>query len=305
MGTQSFVGHLHTVLGHFLPSPKIPAPGEKHVVKLPDGDALVGFLYRGESEVVVSLFHGLTGSSEADYMQRTAIQYLALGHSVFLVNHRGVGAGEGLARHPYHSGRAEDVSEVVHYLRQLFPGKKQVAVGFSMSGNILLYLLAGQRGRHLPDGAITVNAPINLSACAVALGEGFNRIYDLRFVRRIIAEKSLDLSPWSRLTDIDDHYTAPQGGFRDRHDYYQICSAKDHVHKIQTPVCVLTAADDPFVPVKDYLEAPWSKTVDLKIHPWGGHMGYLASRKTRLGNYRWLDEYLVESLRILSILLRL
>lgn len=292
-------GHLQTLLGHLIPSPRLSAAGEKHFVELSDGDRLVGFLYKGTSNVMVSLYHGLSGDIEADYMQRTAIQYLALGHSVFLVNHRGAGEGVGLAQYPYHSGRAEDVSQVIKYLRDLFPQKKQIAAGFSMSGNIILYLLSGQRGEHLPDGAIAVNAPIDLSACSELLNRGFNRAYDLRFVRRIVQQKSLKISPWSTLTMIDDLYTAPQCGFKDRHDYYKTCSSKPHLHKIKTPACVLTAEDDPFIPVQDYRDAQWSPAVELKIHPWGGHLGYMSARKNRFGNHRWLDEYMVESLNSL------
>lgn len=272
------------------------AHGEKHFVELPDGDRLVGYLYKGKSDFVISLYHGLSGDVGSDYMQRTAIQYLAMGHSVFLVNHRGVGEGKDLAQYPYHSGRGEDVSQVVHYLRTHLPAKKQITVGFSMSGNIVLYLLSGQKGEHLPDGAITVNAPINLSNCAVALTQGLNRAYDMRFVLRLRSQKNLKISRWANLTQVDDVYTAPQSGFRDRHHYYEVCSAKDHVHKIQIPVCVLAAEDDPFIPVQDYREAKWSQSVNLKIQPYGGHMGYISVGKNRLGNHRWLDEYMVESL---------
>lgn len=303
MAVKILSGHFQTLLGHMLPSPKLGQAGEKHFIELSDGDRLVGFFYKGTSEVLVSLYHGLSGDIESDYMQRTAIQYLAMGHSVFLVNHRGAGAGAGLAKNPYHSGRAEDVSAVIRYLRELHPKKKQIAAGFSMSGNIVLYLLSGQRGEHLPDGAITVNAPINLHSCSEKLAQGFNRAYDLRFVRRIIEQKSLNISRWSKLTTVDDVYTAPCSGFKDRHEYYQICSAKAHVHKIQIPVCVLTAEDDPFIPVQDYREAAWSSAVQLKIHPWGGHLGYMSAKRNRLGNHRWLDEYMVESLQ--SLLQRL
>ncbi|WP_413287522.1 YheT family hydrolase [Bdellovibrio sp. HCB337] len=299
MSVKIFSGHVQTLLGHFIPSPKMEEGGEKHVVDLPDGDRLVGFLFRGASDYVISLYHGLSGDIDSDYMQRTAIQYRSMGHSVFLVNHRGVGEGVGMAQHPYHSGRAEDVSQVVHYLRKQLPDKKQITVGFSMSGNMVLYLLSRQKGEHLPDGAITVNAPINLSTCAVALTQGFNRCYDLRFVRRLREQKNLDISPWAKLTQVDDIYTAPKSGFRDRHHYYEVCSAKNHVHNIQTPVCVLTAEDDPFIPVQDYREAKWSTSVELKIHPYGGHMGYISVGKNRLGNRRWLDAYLVESLNSL------
>lgn len=282
-----------------IPSAHLEAPGEEHIIPLPDGDRLATYLYRGSSNVMISLYHGLSGDVLADYMQRTAIQYLALGHSVLLVNHRGAGSGKNLAKHPYHSGRAEDMSQVLSYLRRLFPEKRQIAAGFSMSGNILLYLLSGQKGECLPDAAIAVNAPINLKSCAGALTQGFNRCYDLRFVRRLIAEKQLDISPWKTLQELDDLYTAPRSGFKDRHHYYETCSAKDYVHKIQTPTCVLAAMDDPFIPVQDYHEAKWSTAVKLKIHPSGGHLGYLSVVKNRFGNRRWLDEYMVESLQFL------
>lgn len=299
MATKIISGHLHTIIGHMIPSAKVGFPGEKHFVELPDGDRLVGFLYRGDSDIVISLYHGLSGDVEADYMQRTARHYLALGHSVFLVNHRGVGEGVGLAKNPYHSGRAEDISQVIYYLRELMPYKKQITAGFSMSGNIVLYLLSGQRGEHFPDGAITVNAPINLSTCATALTQGFNRCYDLRFVRRLREQKNLDISRWAKITQIDDIYTAPKSGFKDRHEYYKICSAKTYVQNIQMPTYVLAAEDDPFIPIQDYREALWPKCVNLRIQSWGGHLGYVSPLKNRFGSHCWLDEYMVESLNSL------
>jgi len=293
---KSLSGHTHTLLAHFIPSERLSQKSERHLISLDDGDRLSAHFYPGSSDYIISLFHGLSGDIGADYMQRTAIQYLARGHNVLLVNHRGAGDGVGLAKNPYHSGRAEDVSQVVQYLRQKFPGKKQITAGFSMSGNIILYLLSGQRGRHLPEAAITVNAPINLLACSEILSRGFNRVYDLRFVRRLVEQRQLEISAWSRLLDIDNVYTAPLCGFKNGRHYYETCSAKGHVEKINIPTCVLAAADDPFIPVRDYREASWPDCVDVTIHPWGGHLGYMSMRKNQIGNHRWLDEYMVRSL---------
>jgi predicted alpha/beta-fold hydrolase len=295
-------GHLHTLLGHFLPFAKLERAGTKFFVPLEDGDQLSGFLFEGTSNVVVSLFHGLSGDAEADYMQRTAARFLELGHGVFLVNHRGVGdGGAKLAKNLYHSGRGEDIGAVVRFLRQRMPGKKQITLGFSMSGNMVLALVSGLRGGDLPDGAIAVNAPINLAACAEALGRGFSRVYDLRFVRRLVAQRELAISPWVKLSDIDDAFTAPLSGFRDGRHYYEVCSTKAHVGKIEIPTEVITAADDPFIPVRDYLEAKWSAAVNLTIHPRGGHLGYARLRKNRFGNRHALDEHLVAALgRVLA-----
>lgn len=136
-------GHLQTVLGHLLPSPRLASMGERVEVRLPDGDRLVGFYLAGRSGTAVSLFHGLTGNTDADYFHRTAHLCLQQGHSVFMFNHRGCGEGAGLATRPYHSGRAEDLSAAVEFARAKLPSHRHLAIGFSLSGNALLLLLSG------------------------------------------------------------------------------------------------------------------------------------------------------------------
>jgi hypothetical protein len=124
-------------------------------------------------------------------------------------------------------------------------------------------------------------------------------VYDLRFVQRLIEQKNLPISKWSYLQEVDEVYTAPLSGFRDSSHYYEVCSAKPHVHKIKIPTHVLTAEDDPFIPVQDYREAKWSSAVDLQIQHRGGHLGYVSAKKTKAGNHRWLDDYMVDSLNSL------
>lgn len=257
--------------------------------------------------MVVAMFHGLSGDVHSDYMQRTALLCQQLGHSFVLVNHRGVGEGFLEARHPYHSGRSEDMSAMLEYLRGKFPGKKLVAIGYSMSGNILLSLLGGFRGKSLPDGAIAVNAPIDLSQGSELLKTGFNRVYDLRFVlrlRKLVEERhrlglaaAYDISPWASVWDFDEIYTAPDSGFKNRTDYYEQCSAKRYIPHIQTPTYILTAADDPFVSVENYHQTSFPKNIQLHVESRGGHMGYLSAQTTPLGSMRWLDYYVHEALQ--------
>ncbi|MBV2168973.1 MAG: alpha/beta fold hydrolase [Bdellovibrio sp.] len=307
-------GHGQTLWAHFLKSPELQNLGQNFEVDLPDGDRLFCFYLQGTSPFVVSLFHGLSGDVHADYMQRTALLCQKLGHTVVLVNHRGAGQGAPFAKHPYHSGRAEDVSRVLEKLRQMFPNKKQISIGYSMSGNILLCLLGGYRGQFKPDGAITVNAPINLLNGSRLLKTGFNRLYDMRFVHRLrktIAEKyqqgliqeKYEIPLWSTIWDMDQIYTAPASGFKDREDYYNSCSAIHYLSNIDIPTYVLTAQDDPFVSVQDYITAPFSKWAQMHIESRGGHLGYLTRRVTPLGSHRWLDYYLSEALKALEMTL--
>ncbi len=299
-------GHAQTILGHLLPSPRLGTKGKQFRIPTEDGDQLVAFVQEGGSDTVVYIFHGLAGSTDSTYMHRTSLIAQQLGHTVVLVNHRGCGEGRGMAKGPYHSGRAEDLSAAIEVGRKIYPRRRHLAIGFSMSGNALLLLLSGQRGQTLPDAAISVNAPIHLSLCSELLGQGLNRIYDLKFYiqcrKDLIAGKGdqrlgIKVPRFSTLFALDHIYTAPAGGFNSREDYYATCSTYEHLDKIKVPTIVFTAKDDPFVPVESYAAAKLSPNVHLHIEEYGGHMGYLSKDKTPLGTRRWQDYAIHQALR--------
>ena len=298
-------GHAQTILGHFLQSPKLRHKGRRVEIPLSDGDRLIGFIEQGTSNTVIYIFHGLAGSTDSSYIHRTSILAQKLGHTVFTLNHRGCGEGAGLAKAPYHSGRAEDLSAAIDLGRKLLPRHRHVAIGFSMSGNALLLLLSGQRGSVKPDAAISVNAPIHLEECAKLLKTGINRVYDIKFFlqcRRDLMTARNDLLrdvkiPWlMSLHNFDNLYTAPAGGFKNREDYYRSCSTHEQLEHITTPTIILTAKDDPFVPFESYRQAKLSRHVYMHAEEFGGHMGYLTRVKTPFG-MRCQDYALTEILR--------
>jgi len=61
-------------------------------------------------------------------------------------------------------------------------------------------------------------------------------------------------SPPSR--DFDDLYTAPEGGFRDKADYYERCSSGPHLASIRLPAVILSADDDPIATGLGHPEFP-------------------------------------------------
>lgn len=293
-------GHLQTILGYFLPSPPLPISTESIQIKLPDGDCLAVNYYAGTSSQVIYLLHGLAGDAASNYIRRTILVCQQFGHSVYAINHRGCGAGKGLAQHPYHSGRGEDLSEVIKWGRERYPQKKHTAIGFSLGANALLTLLTGLRGDILPDVAIAVNAPIDLTVVSKKIQEGLNRMYDFFFVLKLRAEinKSYSIPYFASLWDFDNLYTAPAGGFKNGQDYYDQCSTQRHLHRISIPTLLLTSADDPFIPSKLYSDAKLSSTTHLHIEKHGGHIGYLTRASTPLGTNRWLDYALMQFLKL-------
>lgn len=305
-------GHLQTILGHVLPSPTVSARPNHVIIELSDHEKLSAQVFRGDSPFVILIFHGLTGSTESGYMQRSARIALEQNHTCVLVNHRGCGSGRGLAGKPYHSGRGDDVSDVVKWARENFKGKKILTLGFSLSANAILTLLTGLRGSMQPDLAMIVNGPIDLTAASVALKRGLNRIYDFRFVQQcredIFYRKKTGLIQFdakiprtSFLADVDELYTAPQGGFKSAKDYYETCSTAPHLLNIKTPTVLLMAKDDPFIPWKPYELARQNPNLHLRLEDHGGHMGYLARPNSREQKYtRWQDRAVAHYLHELT-----
>lgn len=291
-------GHLQTIMGHLLPSPKVVEKGEPLNVTLESENERIHTTYiKGETKLVVYLFHGLGGSADATYMQRTALIARELGAHVFINNHRGCGEGVGLATEPYHSGRAEDLSRVIAFGRKMLPDHRHVAIGFSLSANALLLLAARVRADVLPDMAIAVNGPINLDLASIKLTQGLSKIYDKRFVLELKDYIKLNrpkgvalVGKVKDLREFDELYTAPIGGFKNRADYYATCSANQYLKQIEIPTVLLTAEDDPFVSAEDYKNSVLSDKVVLHIEKHGGHMGYL--NRKGLGMERWLDRAL-------------
>ncbi|MBY0384489.1 alpha/beta fold hydrolase [bacterium] len=301
-------GHHQTLIAYALPSPRIKQTFNGVCVPLPDGDQLYGRYYPGTSSSLIVIFHGLIGSADSSYMHRLALRCFKQNHSVILMNHRGCGEGDGFAKGTYHSGRGDDISEVISYCRKKFPQKQIIAMGFSLSANALLTLLTGLRGEHLPDQAIAVNGPSDLAACAESLKTGFNRLYDLWFVngcrkeiesrqKKNFISKDLTVSRLAYLQDVDELYTAPYGGFNSAADYYAKCSSAPHLKKIKTPTFILMSKDDPFIPWQPYLSAKENPNVYLHLEDTGGHMGYLCQTMGPLGYRRWMDDTLDDVLR--------
>jgi len=67
-----FTGHTQTVIGHIVPSVTEKRSYSEHLLKLPDGDELYLLYSDQRGPVTVTLGHGLGGSSDADYIRRTA-----------------------------------------------------------------------------------------------------------------------------------------------------------------------------------------------------------------------------------------
>jgi hypothetical protein len=304
-------GHAQTLAAAFVPwrLPRYRAVS-RHV-ELDDGDIVVVHDdcppdWR-PGHTAALLMHGLGGCHRSPLLVRLTERLAARGVRVFRLDLRACGAGVGLARRPYHAGRSEDLASVVDAILHWcgaasgssfgihrHAASPLVVVGVSLSGNILLKYL-GEAPDRVPTAlvrAMAVNPPIDLTRSIATLSGPINRWYDRHFVaslvrqledhfrRRPDAPRPAPRHRPRRLHDFDDWFTAPLGGFPDARTYYERCSAAQFMSHIRVPTLVLTARDDPLVPV-DMFEsdcARWPDNVHLEVAGGGGHVGYIARR---------------------------
>ena len=305
-------GHAQTVWASLLPArgehPSRRRDAERREIALEDGDRLVVHALAGTSGVRVHLFHGLASDADSETMRGAAAVLTARGHSVWAANHRGCGAGRGLAARPYHSGSSADLAAVLAASRAEAPELAHLALGFSLSGNALLLMAAEHRAPWL-CGFVAVNPPVDLARAARDVHRGACRLYELDFVRRLrravrererdgLARRRYRIPRAASLREFDELYTAPEGGFADAEDYYARCSAGPRLSEIATPGVILTAADDPFVDAKAYAAFALPSNVLLHVEPRGGHVGYL--ERVGLGARRWLAGALVHYVEALA-----
>jgi predicted alpha/beta-fold hydrolase len=245
-------------------------------------------------------------------MAGIADKAFAAGFNVIRLNQRNCGGTEHLSVGLYHSGMTEDPSAVIRELIEV-DGLTEIAVaGYSLGGNLALKL-AGDWGEAPPapvKAVIAVSPTMELAICVDALERRENVLYEMNFVRNLKRRMRLKARLFPRtyqvgalgavrtVREFDEQYTAPYHGFRDAADYYHRASAMRVASRIRVPTLVITADDDPFVPVEPFMELARSGNsfVEVVITHFGGHCGFVSN--AALGNEGyWAERRVVDFAR--------
>ena len=305
-------GHLMTVYCWGKPRafPALPPPTERYFEIEPATRVLAHCHWQRDPAAHPALIalHGLEGSSAAHYMRGIAAKAHGRGFNVVLLNQRNCGGTEALSHGLYHSGLTADAAHVIAELRR--EGINRVVVaGYSLGGNLALKL-AGDYGSAPPPslkGVCAISPVIELAACVNALERRANFVYQWNFVRGLKARMrrkaaahpgrfSLERLPLVRtVRQFDEYFTAPHFGFQDADDYYFRASAMRVVDRIRIPALVITAEDDPFVPVEIFRDAQLRRNphINVVVTRHGGHCGFVSNANGSDDGY-WAERRLVE-----------
>jgi predicted alpha/beta-fold hydrolase len=291
---------------------ELPAPVERIFDVAPDSRVLAKCHWQSSraSRPTLLLLHGLEGSADAHYMRGMAAKAFAAGFNVVRLNQRNCGGTDHLSAGVYHSGLTSDPAAVIDELIRTEGLTSLAVAGYSLGGNLALKL-AGEYGEGLrPEvhAFAAVSPTLDLAVCIDALERPSNWLYQQNFLfslKRRIRRKArqypdrYSTAPLARTRTVrqfDDAYTAPMSGYRDAADYYHRASSLRVVSAIRVPTLVITAADDPFVPVGPFHDQAVARNpaVRLVLTPHGGHCGFVARRGTGPGDGYWAEQAVVD-----------
>ncbi|HJQ99562.1 MAG TPA: alpha/beta fold hydrolase [Candidatus Polarisedimenticolaceae bacterium] len=248
----------------------------------------------GAGKGTIVLIHGLGGCASGVYMLRTARAALVRGWSVVRMNLRNCGGTERMAKTLYNAGQSDDLARVLEAMSEARLPRPFAVIGFSLGGNLALRYAGVAEDASMADAVVGVNPPVDLARCMDALERPANRPYHFYFRAKLIAQiraiRKVREVPgpevsWRTVRGVrgfDDVFTAPDAGLADSAAYYRHASSGPILDRIRRPTLILSAADDPFVPVSMFPAWNGSASHLRFLHPkTGGHCGYWASSSPR------------------------
>jgi len=286
-------------------------PCERRLFRTAPDTQLVGFCHwqkTRQAADTVLLLHGLEGCSDSHYMHGIAAKAYAAGLNVVRMNQRTCGGSESLSPSLYNSGLSADYRTVVSELARMDALTRVWLVGYSMGGNLLLKT-AGEMSSDEPAlaGTVVVCPNIDPTRCVMELERPANWIYHRHFLSQLKARlrRKAALLPgkWdvtgleaiTRISEFDDRYTAPDGGYRDAADYYDRSGARHVLDRIAVPTTIITSQDDPFIPYSMFITPVIEQNPHIRLiaPAHGGHCGFFQRRRADEDRY-WVENRIID-----------
>ncbi len=277
-------GHLQTIYPAFFR--KVNTPAKQRVrLDTPDDDFLDVDVINNNSDTMVIISHGLEGSSERPYITGMVKEMVAAGFDTGAWNFRSC-SGEINRQHiVYHSGATYDLATVVEYFAPYY--QNIFLVGFSLGGNLTLKYL-GEDPHPKVSGGVTLCTPMDLSKGARHIQNGWNKLYEKRFLKSLQKKVVIKhqqfpdkvniekLAKVRNLLDFDNYFTGPIHGFKDAEDYYQQSSSRFFIRSISVPTLIINPLNDPLLTEicfdRDFITE--NDSVNLLTPKQGGHCGF-------------------------------
>ena len=258
-----------------------------------DGIRLQGLYSKqtGDSKGLAVLLHGWEGNVNSNYILGTGAHLYAAGFDVFRLNFRDHGDTHHLNPGLFHSCRLDEVVNALRNLQDRLEIKQWGLAGYSLGGNFSLRVGLQAGEAELDIGGIVAICPVIRPVHAMdsmERGVGFyERYFERKWSKSLNAKKTAfpeiyGEETWHEIKGLRERtqYLAAKYGYANADEYFDGYSIADgRLAPLTVPSSILTAADDPIVPVADFHDLPDNPVLELLISTYGGHCSFLKNWK--------------------------
>jgi predicted alpha/beta-fold hydrolase len=233
------------------------------------------------------LLHGWEGGAQALYVQSAGAELLRRGFDVVRLNLRDHGGTQSLNRELFHSCRLpEVVAAVAAVAARVAPGRLYLA-GFSLGGNFMLRVASEPAPPPNLAGVVAISPVLDPDRTLEALETGL-ALYHSYFVRRWTQSLRIKARSWPgvyhfeplvrsrNLRQMTADLVRAYTDFPTLADYlngYAITG--ERLASLSVPSFLLTAADDPIIPIADLQRLAPTPLLTVRITEHGGHCGFV------------------------------
>ncbi|MCX6044941.1 MAG: alpha/beta fold hydrolase [Chloroflexi bacterium] len=246
---------------------------------------------------LVLTLHGWEGDSHSFYNLLVTQALNEAGFDVFRLNLRDHGPNLHVNPYALNPGLflgtlVEETATAVQRVAEMARERPFYIVGTSMGGSFALRLALRQHEQPINNlqKVIAFNPAINPAAAVQAIDKHhlFRRHFRKRWLGSLLAKQHFypqfySFAPLLKMPLIFEmtewlisQYNAYPGHFHNATEYFEAYAITGQAFQTLTvPTTIITAVDDPIVPVADFLTLTPHPLLDLQIHPTGGHVGFV------------------------------
>jgi predicted alpha/beta-fold hydrolase len=252
------------------------------------------------------LLHGWEGSAQSSYILHTGARLLAEGCDVFRLNFRDHGDTHHLNEELFHSCRIDEVVGAVRRIAEQFPQRPLLIGGFSLGGNFALRVALRAPDAGIPLAWAFGVCPVISPRAGLASIESAPWFYERYFMHKwrgslrrkqaLFPQRELfsKVELCGNMRELTRRMVQRHTDFGTLENYLDGYSiAGDKLADLRVPATILTAADDPVIPVADFRALTLAPQTELAIVEHGGHCGFIRDLSLR----SWAEDFLMERMQ--------
>lgn len=262
------------------------------IIKTDEGVRLLSYYSPqpgGKGKGLVTLIHGWEGSSNSTYILSTGRYLFKQGYDILRLNMRDHGESHRLNEGMFHSALIEEVFNACRKASSLSGERPFVIVGFSLGGNFSMRIALRHSAEPIPNlkRVVAISPVLDPYKATIRIDQG-SLIYGKYFLRKwktslkkkqALFPRKYDFTGVLQLKsclEITDKIVPRYTPFRNSREYFdQYTLLGGAFNDLLVPLFVITSEDDPIIEGRDFHNLRGNENLELAIHRYGGHCGFL------------------------------